>query len=229
MWKLLLNYAKRHLWKVICEAWKKNKGEGWWGEYSLMHNSSPLSPPSLPITPPFTPLSSSFPTSPPTAQESLEKRTIRNVTTYLEAIWKCPHNRVNIWAAWNICLIDLWIVKNENIAIFIFASASPLKCPGHSFTLYFDTPILMSPLTNVFNFEILFSLGYDEGDWLSMKSLFKCHQGYIPISRQQAAIALRSSTIILVIKSVTMFFLLQDEARWFRYEFTSQAQALYPV
>ena len=119
MWKLLLNYAKRHLWKVICEAWKKNKGEGWWGEYSLMHNSSPLSPPSLPITPPFTPLSSSFPTSPPTAQESLEKRTIRNVTTYLEAIWKCPHNRVNIWAAWNICLIDLWIVKDKNIAIFI--------------------------------------------------------------------------------------------------------------
>ena len=53
--------------------------------------------------------------------------------------------------------------------------------------LYFGTSILMSPLTNVFGHETLFSLGYDEGGWLSLKSLFKCHQGYILTSRQQSA------------------------------------------
>ena len=120
-------------------------------------------------------------------------------------------------------LLD-WSLNSKRQEYCYFHQPHQLNVQDTVSTLYFDTPILMSPLTNVFNFEILFSLGYDEGDWLSMKSLFKCHQGYIPISRQQAAIALRSRTIILVIKSVTVIYspikMKQDEIR---YECTSQS------
>ena len=144
-----------------------------------MHNSP---------SPPSSPLSPSLPTSSPTAQESLEERTIRNVATYSEAISKCAKNRVRIYvhyersANW-----FMFICKIENIAILITSGSQTYLIQNKVFGLsVIIFGIGISTLTNVLNFEILFSLGYDEGDWLSMKSLFKCHQGYIPITRQQA-------------------------------------------
>ena len=82
----------------------------------------------------------------------------------------------------------MFICKIENIAILITSGSQTYLIQNKVFGLsviIFGIGI-STLLTNVLNFEILFSLGYDEGDWLSMKSLFKCHQGYIPITRQQA-------------------------------------------
>ena len=46
--------------------------------------------------------------------------------------------------------------------------------------------MIQIPLTNLFNFEVPFSVGYDKDGRVSIESLFKCHQGFTPISRQQA-------------------------------------------
>ena len=46
--------------------------------------------------------------------------------------------------------------------------------------------MIQIPLRNLFNFEVPFSVGYDKDGRVSIESLFKCHQGFSPISRQQA-------------------------------------------
>ena len=46
--------------------------------------------------------------------------------------------------------------------------------------------MIQIPLRNLFNFEVPFSVGYDKDGRVSIESLFKCHQGFTPISRQQA-------------------------------------------
>ena len=118
-------------------------------------------------------------------QDSLEARIIRNVTTYSSA------------ASLKYC--HCFILRNNQFSCF--GSQNALFCRGNPYRTFIPPiceiirkKIILShymkqtPLRNLFNFEVPFSVGYDKDGRVSIESLFKCHQGFPPISRQQAHI-----------------------------------------
>ena len=148
--KLVLNYAKRHLWKVICEAWKKNKGEG-----GGVNTPSCIIPPSLF---PRAPLS----VFPYLAQESLEglatiRHKFENVTTMGLNI--CAAADVQIWLCYDLqnaekfnflfshtWEVALWLVSNYvfSILILILMDLDWQMCPISKFY----SALVMTRVTN---------------------------------------------------------------------------------
>ena len=119
MRKLVLNYAKRHLWKVICEAWKKNKGEG-----GGVNTPSCIIPPSL------------FPCA-PSLRLSLPRSGVPGGAGHHQTqIWKCHHNGAKYVCSCCTDMAVLWPAKCRNIIFSFFLTQGKLHY-GLSVIMFF--------------------------------------------------------------------------------------------